>query len=121
MLTASAGGGASAASMALVLRDAAILELLYATGIRVSELCGLDLGDIDDSRRTIRVLGKGSKERVVPFGKPADEAISGWLRSGRGQLITAESGKALFLGAKGRRLDPRTARRTVHARIAATG
>ena len=106
---------------ALVLRDTAIMELLYATGIRVGELCGLDLGDVDDSRRAIRVFGKGAKERVVPFGKPADEALTRWLRFGRGVLVTGESGKAVLLGARGRRLDPRTARRVVHARIAATG
>jgi integrase/recombinase XerC len=67
----------------LLIRDAAIMELLYATGIRVSELCGLDLGDLDHDRRTVRVLGKGAKERVVPFGLPAQEAVERWLRHGR--------------------------------------
>jgi integrase/recombinase XerC len=104
---------------ALEIRDTAIMELLYATGIRVGELCGLDLGDIDDSRSAIRVLGKGSKERVVPFGRPATEALWRWRRTGRLVLTTGESGQALFLGARGRRLDPRTARRVVHVRIAA--
>jgi integrase/recombinase XerC len=102
-------------------RDTAIMELFYASGIRVSELCGLDVGDIDDERRTVRVLGKGSKERVVPIGIPAAEALRRWQQAGRPQLATARSGLALYLGARGGRLDPRTARRVVHARIAAAG
>jgi integrase/recombinase XerC len=104
---------------ALLLRDAAIMELLYASGIRVSELCGLDVGDLDHSRRTIRVLGKGGKERTVPVGLPAERAVLGWAEAGRPVLVTPASDHALFLGARGRRLDPRTARRVVHARLAA--
>jgi integrase/recombinase XerC len=104
---------------ALALRDAAIVELLYATGIRVGELCGLDLGDLDEDRRTVRVLGKGNRERTVPAGIPAVKAVAAWARSGRPVLVTPGSGHALFLGARGRRLDPRTARRVVHARLAA--
>jgi integrase/recombinase XerC len=104
---------------ALALRDAAIVELLYATGIRVSELCGLDLGDLDEERRTARVLGKGNRERTVPAGIPAVKAVAAWARSGRPVLVTPGSGYALFLGARGRRLDPRTARRVVHASLAA--
>ena len=104
---------------ALALRDTAILELLYATGIRVSELCGLDLGDLDEGRRTVRVLGKGNRERTVPAGIPAVKAVAAWTRSGRPVLVTPGSGHALFLGARGRRLDPRTARRVVHASLAA--
>lgn len=106
---------------AVELRDTAIMELLYATGIRVSELCGLDIDDVDQSRRTIRVLGKGAKERTVPFGIPAGRALSYWCEAGRIVLARETSGPALFLGARGRRLDPRTARRVVHARIAAAG
>jgi len=106
---------------ALAWRDTAIMELLYASGIRVSELCGLDLGDIDDGRRTVRVLGKGSKERVVPVGHPAVRAVRQWRNAGRPVLATERSGPALYLGARGGRLDPRTARRVVHARIAAAG
>jgi integrase/recombinase XerC len=106
---------------ALAWRDTAIMELLYATGIRVSELCGLDLGDLDDGRRTVRVLGKGSKERVVPVGQPAVRAVQRWRDDGRPLLVTQRSGPALYLGARGGRLDPRTARRVVHARIAAAG
>ncbi len=95
------------------------MELLYATGIRVSELCGLGLGDLDHDRRTVRVLGKGGKERTVPVGLPAERATARWARVGRPVLVTPDSGAALFLGARGRRLDPRTARRVVHARLAA--
>jgi integrase/recombinase XerC len=101
------------------LRDRAILELLYASGARVSELCGLDVDDVDRQRRTVRVLGKGRKERVVPIGVPAVEAADAWLTRGRPAWVTADSGPALLLGARGRRLDPRTARRAVHERLAA--
>jgi len=107
------------AAAAVKLRDTAIMELLYATGIRVSELCGLNVGDVDLGRRTIRVLGKGAKERTVPFGVPAGRAVTRWHEHGRPELAAPMSGSALFLGARGRRLDPRTARRVVHARIAA--
>jgi integrase/recombinase XerC len=119
---AEAAAGASVGSgrdEALALRDAAIVELLYATGIRVGELCGLDLGDLDEGRRTVRVLGKGNRERTVPAGVPAVKAVAAWARSGRPVLVTPRSGHALFLGARGRRLDPRTARRVVHTCLAA--
>jgi integrase/recombinase XerC len=96
------------------MRDAAVLELLYATAIRVSELCELDAGGIDKERRTVRVLGKGRKERVVPVGVPAMRALSRWEEAGRPVLANERSGPALFLGARGGRLDPRTARRIVH-------
>jgi integrase/recombinase XerC len=103
----------------LALRDRLIVELLYATGIRVSELCGLDIDDIDTSRRLLRVLGKGNKQRTVPFGEPAQAALTAWLSDGRPELVTADSGPALLLGARGRRLDPRQARAVVHQTIAA--
>ncbi len=106
---------------AIAWRDAAIMELFYASGIRVAELCGLDTGDIDDERRTVRVLGKRSKERVVPIGIPAAEAVRQWRDAGRPLLASERSGPALYLGARGGRLDPRTARRVVHERIAAAG
>jgi integrase/recombinase XerC len=105
------------AARSLALRDRLILELLYATGIRVSELVGLDIDDVDRRRRVLRVLGKGAKERTVPFGLPADDALSGWLEAGRAGLVTSASGAALLLGARGGRLDPRTARTVVHKAV----
>ena len=104
-------------AVALAMRDAAVLELLYASAIRVSELCELDVGGLDAGRRTVRVLGKGRKERVVPVGVPAVRAVARWEALGRPVLANSRSGTALFLGARGGRLDPRTARRIVHARL----
>ena len=98
----------------LGLRDVAMIELLYATGIRVGELVGLDVDDVDGDRRIVRVLGKGSKERSVPFGVPAARAVSAWCVHGRPELIDDRSGAALFLGARGGRIDPRTVRSAVH-------
>jgi integrase/recombinase XerC len=103
----------------LALRDRLIVELLYATGIRVSELCGLDIDDVDIRHRLLRVLGKGDKQRTVPFGEPAADALRAWLADGRPALATAESGPALLLGARGRRLDVRQARTVVHQTVAA--
>ncbi|MBY0285986.1 MAG: tyrosine recombinase XerC [Mycobacteriaceae bacterium] len=103
----------------LALRDRLIVELLYASGIRVSELCGLDIDDVDTSRRLLRVLGKGNKQRTVPFGAPAVAALTAWLSDGRPALATKDSGPALLLGARGRRLDPRQARTVVHQTMAA--
>jgi integrase/recombinase XerC len=100
------------------LRDVAMLELLYATGIRVGELVGLDVDDVDRERNVVRVLGKGRKERTVPFGRPAARALQFWLRHGRPVLATDESGPAVFLGARGRRIDQRAVRTMVHRRIA---
>ena len=102
-------------------RDRAILELLYATGIRVGELCGLDVDDLDRGRRVVRVLGKGAKERTVPYGAPAATALDAWLATGRSRLVGAGSGAALFLGQRGRRIDPRTVRRLVHAYLSDVG
>jgi integrase/recombinase XerC len=99
-------------------RDVAILELLYATGVRVGELCGLDVDDVDHERRVVRVLGKGRKERTVPFGRPAEQALDRWLSSGRPRLAVDGSGPALFLGVRGRRIDQRAVRAMVHARLA---
>ena len=101
------------------LRDVAMLELLYATGVRVGELVGLDLGDVDADRRVLRVLGKGRKERAVPYGSPAAAALDAWLRRGRPELLTAGSGAALFLGARGGRVDQRVVRQVVHERLSA--
>ncbi len=100
------------------LRDRVALELLYATGVRVSELCGLDVDDVDTSRRVVRVLGKGRKERSVPYGVPAQQALDRWLAEGRPRWAGRQSGPALLLGVRGGRVDPRTVRRTVHRRLA---
>lgn len=102
------------------LRDAAMLELLYATGIRVSELVGLDLSSVDNGRRTLRVLGKGNKERTVPFGVPAAKALDRWLERGRPAFQSTDvSTTAVFLGARGSRIDPRVVRRVVNQRTEA--
>lgn len=101
------------------LRDAVVLELLYASGIRVSELVGLDVDDVDRDRRLLRVLGKGRKERTVPYGAPAERALDAWLTRGRPALATERSGPALLLGVRGGRLDQREARRTVHTAVTA--
>ncbi|KRA23199.1 recombinase XerC [Microbacterium sp. Root61] len=98
----------------IALRDHALLELLYAAAVRVSEVCGLDLNDVDPSRATARVLGKGAKERVVPYGAPAARALDAYLRIGRPALLTRAAADvaatpALFLGARGGRLSQRTA------------
>ncbi|WP_442933739.1 tyrosine-type recombinase/integrase [Micromonospora sp. CPCC 205556] len=95
------------------LRDRVLLELLYGTGVRVSEACGLDVADVDHGRRVVRVLGKGGRDRSVPYGVPAQRAIDDWLRSGRPALAAPGSGDALLLGARGGRLNPTTARRIV--------
>ncbi|ALG84537.1 tyrosine recombinase XerC [Gordonia phthalatica] len=105
----------------VALRDRVILELLYSCGIRVGELCGLDLGDLDGDRRVIRVIGKGDKQRTVPYGGPAAKAVDDWLRRGRPELATSASGEALLLGVKGGRLDQRMARTVVHRATEAAG
>ena len=115
----SAAQSGAAENDPMALRDLLIVELLYATGIRVSELCGLDIDDVDDERRLLRVLGKGNKQRTVPFGEPAQAALSRWLTDGRPALATPASGPALLLGARGRRLDQRQARTVVHQTICA--
>jgi integrase/recombinase XerC len=100
------------------LRDVAMLELLYATGIRVGELVGLDVDDVDHERGVVRVLGKGRKERMVPFGRPAARTLEQWLERGRPGLYADGAGGALFLGVRGARIDPRAVRTLVHRRIA---
>lgn len=124
------------------LRDAAILELLYATGIRVAELVGLDIDDVDFTQRTVKVTGKGNKQRVVPFGVPADRAVQEWLSHGRQALVLqqarggkntpvtpqqlshiqeAHDNRALFLGARGSRIDQRVVRQIVHTKAQQAG
>lgn len=110
--------GADGVASPVGLRDAALLELLYATGIRVGELVGLDVDDLDRDRDLVRVLGKGRKERTVPYGRPAARAVDLWLSGGRPALTVTGSGPALFLGARGGRLDQRAVRTVVHRRIA---
>ena len=111
-------GSATPDAGPLALRDRAIVELLYATGIRVSELTDLDLDDVDASRRVVRVFGKGAKERTVPYGLAAQRALDEWLARGRPDLAGPDSGPALVLGARGRRIDPRAVRSVVHRRSA---
>ena len=101
------------------LRDRLIMELLYATGIRVGELCSLDLASVDRANQTLRVIGKGDRERTVPYGAPAGHALEEWLQFGRPSLAGPRSGDALLLGARGGRLDPRIARTVVHEVLAA--
>ncbi|MFI5957225.1 tyrosine-type recombinase/integrase [Cryptosporangium sp. NPDC051539] len=109
--------GGDPLTAAALLRDSLVLELLYATGVRVSELCGLDVDDTDRERRLLRVLGKGGRERSVPYGVPAERVLGDWLEHGRPLLATPRSGPALLLGVRGGRLDPRTARQIVHDRL----
>ncbi|VTR77070.1 Tyrosine recombinase XerC [Cellulomonas hominis] len=105
---------------AVHLRDWAALELLYATGVRVGELSGADVDDLDLGSRTLRVTGKGDKQRVVPVGEPAVDAAEAWLTRGRPALATPTSGPALLLGRRGARADQRQLRQVVHeiARLA---
>jgi integrase/recombinase XerC len=105
----------------LAIRDLAMIEVLYATGIRVSELCGLDIRSIDESRNTLQVMGKGSKERVVPMGIPAVLALRNYLEVARPALASEKSGSAVFLGSRGSRIDQRTVREVVYEAMAAVG
>jgi integrase/recombinase XerC len=117
VLAASKKGAAELDAVAL--RDHALLELLYATGIRVSELCGLDVDDVDLEKRLVVVFGKGGKERSVPFGEPALRAVVDWLRRGRPALARPTSPPALLLGARGGRFQPASVRRIVHEALGA--
>ena len=103
------------------MRAWAILELTYACGLRVSEVCALDVSSLNREALTVRVLGKGNKERVVPYGPPAREALDHWLVRGRPQLVAQSSGEALFLGDRGGRIDPRVVRSMVHRMAAQAG
>jgi len=115
---AAAAVDAAADTGPLGLRDRLAVELLYGSGIRVGELVGLDVGDIDDGRHLLRVVGKGDKERRVPYGAPAAGALGRYLAEARPQLATSHSAAALLLGARGGRVDPREIRRRVHALVA---
>lgn len=102
-------------------RNRAMVELLYATGLRVGELAALDVDDLNPDRRTLRVVGKGNKERTVPYGVPAALAVDDWFRRARPLLATRHSGQALFLGARGNRVDQRQVRSVVNALFEALG
>ncbi|MGH3615276.1 MAG: tyrosine-type recombinase/integrase [Pseudonocardia sp.] len=114
-----AAGSGAAEGEPVALRDLLVLELLYATGVRVAELCSIDLDDVDHDRRTLRVVGKGARERNAVYGVPASRVLQRWLISGRGALAVPTSPRALLLGARGGRLDPRVARDIVHRAAAA--
>ncbi|MBD5788191.1 tyrosine recombinase XerC [Cellulosimicrobium terreum] len=103
------------------LREWAAAELLYGAGLRVGELVGVDVDALDVSVRTVRVLGKGDKERVVPFGVPAARAVVAWLEHGRPPLVSARSGAALLLGDRGGRWGQRQVRDAVHRLSRAAG
>jgi len=103
----------------LAIRDRAMVEVLYASGARVAELCGLDLEDIDYERQTIRVFGKGSKERTIPIGNPAMRALKDWLADGRPELVKENAEKCVFIGARGKRIDQRAVRTVVYNALSA--
>ena len=103
------------------LRDLAIIEVLYASGIRVSELCGLNSSSIDTARNTLQVIGKGDKERVVPLGIPAMRALQNYIAEGRPLLMNEKSASAIFLGSRGKRIDQRSVREVVYGAMAAVG
>jgi integrase/recombinase XerC len=103
------------------IRDLAMIEVLYASGIRVSEICGLNIRDIDWERNTLLVLGKGDKERIVPIGLPALAAVKNWLSAGRPEFTNTNSDDAVFLGARGKRIDQRTVREVVYDAMEAIG
>jgi len=105
----------------LNIRDLAMIEVLYASGIRVSELCGLNFVDFDTSRNTLQVIGKGNKQRVVPIGIPAVKALENWLKIGRPELANKDSEIAIFIGSRGKRIDQRTVREVVYDAMAAIG
>ena len=102
-------------------RDWTVAETLYATGVRVGELCNANVADVDLKELTLRVTGKGDKARVVPIGRPAADALGTWLKDSRPKLATARTGDALFLGARGGRLDQRQARTAVHRMASEAG
>ena len=105
----------------LTIRNLAMIEVLYGSGIRVSELCGLDSRSIDQGRNTLQVLGKGSKERVVPLGVPAMRALNNYITQARPELVNEKSGNAVFLGSRGDRIDQRTVREIVYQAVSAVG
>jgi integrase/recombinase XerC len=120
LLDESSSGGPSGRDGARDLRDTALLELLYGSGLRVAEAAALDVDDLDLAQGRVRVWGKGSKQRVVPLSEPAADALRRWLADGRRELATdASPAAAVFLNLRGRRLTPRDARRVLDRRAAA--
>jgi integrase/recombinase XerC len=114
LVLAEAADGDDPVAVAVVLRDLAVLEVLYGAGLRVAECCGLRIADCDLAGGLVTVLGKGSKIRRVPIGAPAVEALAAWLERGRPQLETPDSPRdAVFLNRRGRTLSPRDARRVL--------
>ena len=112
-----AGGDAEGTRPEVARRDDAVLELLYGSGIRVAELCGLDLGDVDLGRRVVTVTGKGSKQRQVLIHGRCAQAVAAWLAGPRAAMRTDESPvQALFLNRRGHRLGPRDVRRLLDRR-----
>ncbi len=109
-----AAAGRAQAEGPVAVRDWAAAELLYASGLRIGELCGAEVADLDLTTRSLRVVGKGDKQRVVPFGRPAADALDVYLRDARPRLAGPASGPALFLGARGGRVDQRRMREAVH-------
>ncbi len=103
----------------LGLRDRALLELLYGAGLRAAEACALDRAAVDG--RAVRVTGKGGRTRIVPIGEPAVDAIAAWLARGRPELDAGDAGDALFVSARGRRLDTSGVRRALDRRLRAVG
>jgi integrase/recombinase XerC len=102
------------------LRDRAILEVLYGSGLRVAELCALDVDDVDLSQGTVQVTGKGRKQRRVPIGGPSATAVTRYLRDARPALLTT-GGHALFVNTRGKRLGPRSVRAMITRYLAAEG
>jgi site-specific recombinase XerD len=113
--------GASPQERAVALRDAALLELLYGAGLRVSEATGLDLGALRLDEGAVRVRGKGAKERLALVGEPATERLRAYLATGRPVLAGAHAERAVFVGARGGRLGPRTVQALVRRRAAEAG
>jgi integrase/recombinase XerC len=111
---------ASAEGDPSAIRDLLVVELLYATGARVSELAGLNLSDIDEDRRLIRVVGKGNKQRMIPYGLPAESALKVWLERGRPALVTAKTSFELLINSQGNRLGTRQIYQVVANALAGT-
>lgn len=103
---------------AVALRDVALVEVLYATALRVSEVVGLSLRDVEHGERTLRVVGKGNKERVVPFGRPAERALYTYLEQGRPVLLSGKTGDRVFLNQQGNALGVRSVYQVVAALLA---